>query len=100
MNDEDDIIPRICVSKSINGCLTGTQCYGLGDIVNIYKCESNNVIQPSIEQVPNVCFSGEEWILEPVIMQLFMQVKILSVINCHINDNKMYNKLYQFEIQY
>jgi len=50
--------------------------------------------------VPDVCFSGEEWILEPVIMQLFMQVKILSVLNCHINNNKIYNKLYQFKIQY
>lgn len=55
METEDDKIKRICVSKSINRCLSTTQCWDKEDIVNIYKCESNKVIQTTLKQVPDRC---------------------------------------------
>jgi len=93
MKCEDDIIQRICVSQSINGCLTAVGLFNIGDIIYIHKCNSNNVIQPSIEQVGDVCFTGEQWILEPVKMELFITVIIIGMIDVAINniDNIMYS---------
>jgi len=93
MKCEDDIIQRICVSQSINGCLTAVGLFNIGDIIYIHRCNSNNAIQPSIEQVGDVCFTGEQWILEPVEMELFTTVIIIGMIDATINniDNIMYS---------
>ena len=93
MKCEDEIIQRICVSQSINGCLTAVGLFNIGDTVYIHKCKSDNAIQPSIEQVGDVCFTGEQWILEPVEMELFTKVVIIGMIDATINniDNIMYS---------
>lgn len=101
MPGEDETTPRICVSKSINGCLSGVQNYEKNDIVNIYKCESDNVMQPSLEQLPDSLFSGEEWILEPVLMTLLMKIKIQDIIKTNIliySYSYMANYIYDFEV--
>ncbi|MCE5220188.1 MAG: hypothetical protein LLF98_02675 [Clostridium sp.] len=78
MKIENDYTERICVSQSIVGCLTALRKFDLNDIVYIYECESNNVYQPTTEEVPDVCFTGEEWILEPVTMKYFMTIIIVN----------------------
>jgi len=77
MNKEDGITKRICVSKSINGCLSAIQPM-LNGIYYVHWCDSNCVIQPTLDQVPDTPFTGEEWIIEPTIMNLFMTIKIKS----------------------
>lgn len=77
MKKEDSKTKRICVSKSINGCLSAIQP-NLNGIYYVHCCESDNVIQPSIDQVPDSPFTGEEWIIKPVIMNLFIKIKIMS----------------------
>lgn len=98
METEDDKIKRICVSKSINGCLSACQCWFKDDTVNIYTCESNKVIQPSLEQVPDSCFTEEEWIIEPVEMKLFMKVKIEADHECKLLSGNMRNVVYKFDM--
>jgi len=98
MEIEDNSIERICVSKSINGCLSACQCWCKDEIVNIYKCESNKVVEPTLEQVPDKCFTGEEWILEPVKMKLFMKVKIETNDDCKLLSKNMRNVVYKFDM--
>jgi len=98
MEIEDDKTERICVSKSINGCLSACQCWCKDETVKIYKCESNKVIQPTLEQVPDRCFTGEEWIIEPVKMELFMKVKIKANYDCKLISNNMRNVVYEFDL--
>lgn len=76
---EDSETERICVSQSINGCLTALSSrFGIGEIVYIHQCESDNIIQPTVEQVIDVCFTGEQWILEPVVMKLYIKIVIIG----------------------
>jgi hypothetical protein len=96
-NCEDAEVKRICVSQSINGCITAlASSFSIGDIVYIHQCESDNVIQPTTKQVVDVCFTGEQWVLEPVVMKLFMKIIIIGMIDATIND--MSNVLYAFKL--
>jgi hypothetical protein len=95
MQKEDFSTKRICVSKSINGCLTAIEpCEG--DLLYIHWCESNNVTQPSINQVADAPFTGEEWILEPVVMNAFMTIRIIKRYSNMINN--LSNNLYTYEL--
>jgi len=96
MKCEDDIIQRICVSQSINGCLTAVGLFNIGDIIYIHKCNSNNAMQPSTEQVGDACFTGEQWILESVRMELFITVTIIGMIAADINNTE--NIMYSFKL--
>ena len=96
MKCEDDIIQRICVSQSINGCLTAVGGFNIGDIIYIHNCKSNSAIQPHLKQVNDVCFTGEQWILEPVEMKLFMTVVIIGMIDATVNN--MSNIMYSFKL--
>lgn len=101
MSGENNTTERICVSKSINGCLSAVQCFDDNDIVYIHQCESNYVIQPTINKVPDVLFTGEEWIFEPVLMKKIMKIKIISSSLCELNlkfKKHVVNKLYKFEV--
>lgn len=64
---EDNTTPRICVSKSIIGCLQSTNTYISKKRLYLYSCEvdSNDVIQPKERQVRDAKFTGEEWITIP-----------------------------------
>lgn len=94
---EDEKTNRICVSQSINGCLTAIGSrFSIGEIVYVHQCESNNVIQPTTDQVVDVCFTGEQWILEPVVMHLFMKIVIIGLIDATVNE--LSNVLYAFKL--
>lgn len=98
MNNENKEIKRICVSQSINGCLTAIGGFNIGDIVYIHECESDAVIQPAIDQVIDRCFTGEQWILTPTKMKLFIKIIIIGMIDATIYgfSNIMYAyKLYE-----
>ena len=98
-DSEDSETSRICVSQSVNGCLTAIGSrFDLGDKVYIHQCESDNVIQPTVEQVKDVHFTGEEWILEPATMVLIYKIIILGTLNSTING--ICNVLYAFRLEY
>ena len=100
MVNEDSSTKRICVSQSINGCLTAIGDFNVGDLVYIYECNSDLVSQPLLSQVVDRCFTGEQWILEPVKMKLFMTIVIIEMMDVTVNgmSNIMYgykNKMYE-----
>lgn len=70
---EDNTIPRICVCQNISGCLVaGCTSYQEKKTFYLYSCEKESglVAQPTIKQVYDAYFTGEEWILEPTLFQL------------------------------
>jgi DNA-directed RNA polymerase specialized sigma54-like protein len=68
---EDNITPRICVSKSLLGCIESTDIYSKYNRIYVHICDSNSVIQPTREQVNDSYLLGEEWIIKPTEMKLF-----------------------------
>ena len=96
MTTEENTIQRICVSKSIIGCLTAIGGFDIGDVVYIHQCQSNKVYQPTTKEVADSCFTGEEWILEPVKMKLFTTIKINGFLENILNN--MHNDIYSFGI--
>lgn len=92
---EDEEIERICVSQSVDGCLIATY-YCKGDEIYVHKCESNSVISPTIDQVADSYFTGEQWITEPVEMKLFMKIKITNVFSRRIDGNPI--NCYDYEV--
>lgn len=88
MVNEDEDIERICVSQSIDGCLVATY-YDVGDIIYVHTCESDKVITPTEEQVKDAPFTGEQLILEPVKMELFMKLKIKDKIKRIVGDTNL-----------
>lgn len=93
---EDNETKRICVSQSINGCLTAIDNFVPGEIVYIHVCECDNeyIVQPKLDQVIDTCFTGELWITEDVKMTLFMTIKITGMITTTIAN--MNNTMYSF----
>lgn len=93
---EDNETKRICVSQSINGCLTAVDNFVPGKIVYIHVCECDDeyIVQPELDQVIDACFTGELWITEDVKMTLFMTIKITGMITTRIAN--MNNTMYSF----
>ena len=68
---EDNISKRICVSKSLLGCIISLwSLITTWDEVYVHQCCSSNVITPLKRKVHDGYLTGEEWILEPVKMKL------------------------------
>lgn len=70
---EENKTPRICVCQNISGCLVaGCTTYQDKKTFYLYSCEkeSGTVAQPTIKQVSDAYFTGEEWILEPTLFKL------------------------------
>lgn len=82
---EDNKTKRICVSKSILGCLHSTNIYATNKRIYLYNCivDTKFVVQPSEKQVSDAKLTGEEWIICDTKMNLEM---ILHVKNTDIND--------------
>ena len=97
LEDEDDKIKRVCVSKSIVGCLSAI-APPENEILIVHTCDSINVIQPTVEQVPDVMFTGEEWILEPVNMNYLMTIKTIKKFDNNIYDYGVTINTYTYEI--
>lgn len=97
MKSENKTTKRICVSQSINGCLTSISDFCIGDIVTVYSCEPKCVLQPTREDVEDSPLTGEMWIVEPVRLELFMVVEINGIIDTALNQ--MMNTLYGFKLR-
>jgi hypothetical protein len=92
-NREDYITPRICVSKSLIGCLESTDIYTKNKRIYVHTCNSDFVIQPTNKQVEDAYLFGEEWILEPVKMELFTTLYVQKeIINEQYSIWKFKNK--------
>ena len=84
--DEDRVIPRICFSASINGCLSSINNLGVNDILYVYIADINPYF-PTVEQVPDIFLFGEVWSLERVEnYELYGIVRIIGYIGCEINN--------------
>lgn len=77
---EDNITPRICVSKSLLGCIHSSELYTKYRRIYVYTCSSDYVMQPNSKQVDDAYLTGEEWILKPVQMKLFLILHITKEI--------------------
>jgi hypothetical protein len=85
------------VSQSINGCLTAlSSSFGIGDIVYVHQCESDKVMQPTVEQVIDAPFTGEMWILEPVMLKLFVKVVVIGFMDATVGN--MSNIVFAFKL--
>ena len=98
MNNEDECTKRICVSQSIDGCLVATY-YEVGEMVYVHSCESNSVVSPSTIQVEDSPFTGEQWITKPVLVTLFIKLKITERIKRTASvDSRMAIDTYCYEV--
>lgn len=67
---ENNAIPRICVSQSIQGCIESVQAYFHKRIyLYSFTVDSSLVMQPSERDVSDANMTGEEWLLEPHIIE-------------------------------
>lgn len=83
MSNEDNKIARISVSNSIIGCLSALGGLEKDEIYTVYICESENIYQPNLKEVLDSPLTGEVWVLEPVKLTKFTQLKIESVTYFH-----------------
>jgi uncharacterized protein YjhX (UPF0386 family) len=90
MNNEENQIKRICVSRCIDGCLIAIGGLNVGGIVNIYSCTfEGETYKPNINKVVDCPFTGEEWILTDTTLTKFIQLKITKVIERTIGKMSM-----------
>lgn len=68
---EDPVTPRICCAMSIRDCLVSLEAaYGIVDkenvLYNVYEADVpvESIYQPSVDEVPDVWFTNELWIVE------------------------------------
>ena len=80
---EDSTTPRICVCPHIMGCIQALELpesvvsfnkewkssnlYLYQALIDLDRCRSEGIIQPTINQVPDVWKTGEIWILKPTV---------------------------------
>ena len=89
MTGEDSRINRICVSSSINGCLSA-----IGAIKDTIYCvyEPKNIKEVYIynddldKYVPDACITGELWVRNTSI--IFVRTKVIKVIKSDIINKK------------
>ena len=97
MNAEEKVTPRICTSQSIDGCLTALCGFDEHDIIHVYECRCDTpAYSPSIEEVADVIFTGEEWFLSDTKIKLLMTIRITKVIERKINE--MYINTFCYEL--
>ena len=74
---EDNQTKRIAVCDTIRGCLSSIPIiFNKGDIIYVYYINYNgDIYKPSKDEVYDVDFTGELWILEPV--KLIYEGKII-----------------------
>lgn len=90
---EDKNTKRICVSKSLLGAIQSTSIYEKNKRFYIYTCDSKKIITPTRNQVGDGYLFGEEWILEPIKLELYKTVFVKKqIINKEISHFKIYSK--------
>lgn len=98
LKDEGDI-PRICVSTSILGALSSIGrniCFGCSTFV--YSCDANfdEIIQPN--NVHDVDYTGELWILSPKKFTLWKTLELEKVHSFTVDDTNEI-EISQFEFR-
>lgn len=73
---EDDKKARICVSSSIIGCLSALYPLEKGQHMYIYVCDAEKFIQPTLEQVADVAYTGEIWLNEATKIEYYEEIRI------------------------
>ena len=84
---ENNTTKRICVSTSIDGCLSGIEDLLIDGIYNVFTCSSSNYYKPTVEQVIDVNNSDEYWILSDVKLTKVCSIKILRRKFLEVPDN-------------
>lgn len=90
MSYENDNVPRICMSTSIDGCLTAIDTmytWFEGDrLVYVYVCivDEKYVIHPTVEDVPDVLFSGEVWSTVPTTLKHILTIQLVDYLDYDI----------------
>lgn len=96
---EDKVTPRICMSSSVIGAINSISNNIYGNIVYVYTADVKvqDIIQPSIEQVPDVFMTGEMWVIKPIKVSYMCS---LSVSDKHISllDIDEENGMYYFDV--
>lgn len=73
---EDNIIPRICLSTSINGCLAGLSKNIKNKKFYVYSINTNKYIIPTVKQVPDSKITDEVWITYPINVSFLCKIKV------------------------
>ena len=97
---EDNKTKRICVSNSIIGCLSaiGQNLY-IDQEVKVYYCDIYDmkyIHQPTVEEVADVEYTGEYWLLSETKFNLLKKVKITKRIQDMFIDE---SRLFYFEFK-
>lgn len=100
---EDLEIKRICVAPTILGCLRALELpgsdyktkYDDGETKQLFcyfaDVDVGDLYQPTINQVPDACLTGELWILKPYEFKLLTVFEMIKS-----TDNSDLNKFYKF----
>lgn len=97
MNGEESEIKRVCTSQSIDGCLVAIGGFQIGDIVYVYMCDfDSNTYKPSCYEVPDVLFTGEEWITTDTVIKKIWKLEIINVYKRKHNHMSIDTYSYRF----
>lgn len=98
MNCEDTQTKRVCVSQSIDGCLVAIGGFNVGDTVHVYTCGfEGNTYKPSCYEVPDVAFTGEEWVVNDVLIRKLWELEITEVHERNYNKISIDTYSYKFK---
>lgn len=96
MVSEEFNTARVCTSMSIIGCLCAMQKLEVGEIIYMYSCEAEYYIQPTEEQVADVAYTGEVWLIEATKIEYYAELVIESVQMMIVDNFEV--PIYQFRI--
>lgn len=78
---------RICVSPSINDCLSATAGrYKEGDELYVHVCETDKFYQPTLDEVPDSLYTGECWIQDSIKMKFHSWIKVTNIYPLMLHD--------------
>ena len=98
---EDDTTKRVCVSDSIDGCITAIQPYSFPQKYYAYTPIDSNpsIYVPSIDDVYDVKFTGEVWILNNVEIKLIGAIEVQKCIS-RTRHKSGRRKMWVYKYQY
>lgn len=76
--EENDDVPRICVAPTVYGCLAAIENIEIGGCYRVYECESSDYCRPSEDDVEDVEFTDEHWILSSTVIKLNCLIKVIE----------------------
>lgn len=77
---EDQTIPRICFSDSIEGCLIGINENKdiTGEIFKVYAIETSDYYTPTLSEVPDRDVTGEVWVQFAVEPEYLYDIQVIG----------------------